>query len=278
MRVVVTGAAGFLGRAVMGRLQATGVSCVGLSRRDVPGLRRVADYGDAPEAEVLVHLAQTNDRAAANVAGDGGMASALETVEALAAKGHRRIVYASSAALYGDGSTRPHPVTDPTTVVDAYTRTKYRSEESVLGRGGVVARLSNLYGPGMAAGNVLGQLLAQLGRGPTITMHSLEPVRDFLWVEDAARALCRMVESDTTGVFNVATGVGTSIRELVHMALAKAGSGQSVVALHALERPSHLVLDIAGTTAALGWEPEVGIEEGVGELVNLMTKSERTQA
>jgi UDP-glucose 4-epimerase len=126
----------------------------------------------------------------------------------------------------------------------------------------------------MAAGNVLSHILTQLGRGPAIIMNALEPVRDFLWIEDAVEALCYMVMREAVGLFNVGSGVGTSIRDLVDLAQATASTHQDMTALHTLARPSHLVLDISATTQVLGWQPQIHLEEGVRRLVHMTTERE----
>ena len=272
MRVVLTGASGFLGGALVKRLTEAGVDCMGISRKNIPGLYQVARYSDAPEGNVLVHLAETNNRSVANAGGAALEAEAQQTLRALLAKGYHRVIYASSAVLYSDRWTTPRKVSDAVEAVDIYTRIKLASERAVLAQGGAVARLSNLYGPGMAAGNVLSHILAQLGRGPTITMHALEPVRDFLWIEDAVEALCDMVMREAAGLFNVGSGVGTSIRQLVYLAQTATATRQDVKALHTQAHPSHLVLDIGATTQGLGWQPRTGLEEGVSKLLNMKAK------
>ena len=274
MRVVVIGASGFLGGAVVKRLTDSGFDCLGVSRKALPGLYPVTNYSDAPEGDFLIHLAETSDRFAANAGGAALESEAHDTLEALLAKRYRKVIYASSAVVYGDRGTTPRKVSDPVEAVDTYTRIKLASEKAVVARGGAAARLSNLYGPGMAASNVLSHILNQLGRGPTITMDALEPVRDFLWVEDAALVLARMIAHESGGLFNVGSGKGTSIRELVDLAQAAAATRQHVAALHMLDHPSRRILDIAATTQALGWAPRTGLEEGVRKLVNMKMKVE----
>jgi nucleoside-diphosphate-sugar epimerase len=272
MRVVITGASGFLGSAVYRYMTAAGVDCIGVSRASLANLHQVTSYAETPEGDCLIHCAETNDRSLANAGGEKLGAEARHTLSHLLSRGYRHIVYASSAILYGDECVTPRSVTDAVMITDTYTRIKRMSELSVLEHGGSVVRLANLFGPGMAATNVLSHVLNQLGRGSTITMHALEPVRDFLWVNDAAGALSMLSEKKISGVFNVGSGQGTSIGELVGIAQQAAGTRQSVIGLQSGKRPSHLVLDIAATQQQVGWSPQTLLDVGVRELVEMNMK------
>jgi UDP-glucose 4-epimerase len=197
------------------------------------------------------------------------MVNARHTLEALLGKPFSWVIYSSSAVLYGDRSVTPHVETDPVYANDVYTRIKLASERMVLERGGGVARLSNLYGPGMARGTVFGTILGQLGQSGPLTVQTTSPVRDFLWIDDAVMALSRLAESRASGVFNVGSGVGASIAELASTALDESGeTGRPVVATQTDAGPSILVLDISKTTAALGWRPQVSLREGLHRLIN----------
>lgn len=274
MRVVITGASGFLGGAILRHLAEAGLDCVGVSRRDVPGLHRVSSYSETPGGDCLIHCAETNDRSMVNAGGQMIEAEMRRTLYELLAGSHRHIIYMSSAVLYGDQWMTPRKVSDPVEVVDGYTRIKHESERAVLERGGTVVRLANLYGPGMASGNVLSHIMQQLGGSSAITMHLLNPVRDFLWVDDAVCALRAMLKNESKGIYNVGSGRGTSIRELVQLVQAAAGSHKEVVALRTAERLSSLVLDISDTEQSLGWTPDIRLENGVRQLINIKMKSE----
>jgi nucleoside-diphosphate-sugar epimerase len=273
MRIVITGASGFLGGALLRKLTATGFDCIGVSRANFPDLYRVATYADTPCGDCLIHCAETNDRSLANAGGEALEAEARNALSALLAKDYRHVVYASSAVLYGDRWITPRKVTDQLSVTDTYTRIKHMSEISVLERGGSVVRLANLYGLGMSATNVISHVLGQLGQNRTITMHSLSPVRDFLWIDDAVSALSILSEQQIAGVFNVGSGQGMSIGEIVDLVQQAAGTRQSVSELRPLEQPSHLVLDIASTRQRLGWSPQTLPTVGVRELVEMNMKS-----
>lgn len=268
MRVIVTGASGFLGRAIYQNLIAQGIDCVGVARSDVFGLQRVSSYSDAPVGDCLIHCAETSDRTAANSSGENLASEARNTLEDLLAKRYSQVVYASSAVLYGDHCATPRGISDQVFATDIYTHIKLASEQRVLEHGGVVARLSNLYGPGMAQGNVLGTILGQLGRPGPVKLKNTAPVRDFLLIEDAARAFLMLSASKKTGIYNVGSGVGTSIAELASLTLVEAGeAGRPVVSVQSGDVFSNLVLDISATSEAVGWVPRVPLREGIRQLL-----------
>jgi nucleoside-diphosphate-sugar epimerase len=257
----------------MHSLAQRGLHALGVSRHPSPGLLQVERYEDAPGGDILVHLAESSDRAYVQANAPVYEESALATLTHLQARGFARVIYASSAVLYGDKEVSPRKVGDPVHQTDAYTRLKLASERVVLARNGAVARLANLYGPGMAQGNVVSTILGQLGQGGPVRVLDATPVRDFLWIQDAACALAEMATGSVCGIFNVGSGIGVSIRELALEILATAGQeGREVESIRA-GAFSRLVLDIAQTQASLGWRPAVTLAEGV----SLLVKSNRAR-
>ena len=271
MKVVVTGAGGFLGRAVLPALVGRGHEVIGVARTAGRGLHRVDDYSQTPSGDALVHLAQSSDRGAVNAAGAEAQRAALADMNALLAKGYSRLVYASSAALYPDSLTRPARPEDATEARDCYAAIKLECERLALSGGrAVVARLSNLYGAGMSPANVLNDILRKLtGTGP-VQLRDPAPVRDFLWVADAADGIVALVEARETGVFNLGSGVGVSVAELARQVLDLAGQPhREVVATSPGNRFSSIVLDISKSLDRLGWRPDTTLRQGLTELLNL---------
>ncbi|RME32469.1 MAG: NAD-dependent epimerase/dehydratase family protein, partial [Gammaproteobacteria bacterium] len=146
LRVIVTGAGGFLGRHLCRALDAAGHQVVPLSRRPGPGMVTVEDYRHAPGGDILIHLAQEPDRARFNAGGAEAANTAVAMLESLLQGPWERVVYASSAAVYGDTGARPARVSSVVDAGDDYNRCKLACEARVLDRGGVAARLANLYG------------------------------------------------------------------------------------------------------------------------------------
>lgn len=268
-QVVVTGARGFLGSAVVAWLRNAGVNVVTVSRSVAGADVQVADYRDAPKGDVLIHLAEDNDIARVNERGDGYVEDMLATLAHLLGLGYRRVLYASSAVLYGDFDTKAHSEEDPIRIHNAYTRLKQASEAMTLA-GGVHAavRLSNLYGPGMSPGNVISAILDQVGKTGPLVVRDDTSVRDFLWVEDAASAMGRIALGKDAGLYNLGTGLGTSVRSLAESVLALTGESQRQILATARARtPSTLVVDSGKAAAVWGWRPATELASGLRRLL-----------
>lgn len=277
LKVVITGASGFLGGYVLRALAAQqNVEAIPVTRKEIYGWCRVSDYSQSPAGDVLIHLAENNDRAQVAKSGQAYEEKVLATLTALLAKGYRRVVYASSAVLYGDTDTRAHFPNDPIRSDDAYTRVKRLSELAVLKLpAGIVVRLANIYGPGMSKNNVMSTILRQIPSKGSLEVMNTNPVRDFIWVKDAAEgvvalALNHSKEGNDGGLYNLGTGVGTSIGALANMALAIAEQpDMPVEALQSSGQQSCLILDFSDTTSACGWQPKTSLRQGLAHLLHI---------
>jgi UDP-glucose 4-epimerase len=271
--VVVTGASGFLGAAVVRACLGARAEVIPVARQAVHGAVRVRSYSEAPRADVLIHLAEDNDRARVAASGAAYEAAAFQTLQALLEKGYGRVVYASSAVLYGGRASSPRKPSDPVHVVDAYTRVKRSSEEAVIGSRGVVARLANLYGAGMSENNVLSTILRQIPGTAPLEVMDEQPVRDFVWIDDAAAAFAAMaLRAGKPGIYNVGSGRGVSVSALARAALALAGENDRGVISTRPGEMSSLVLDVAETAAQWQWRPTTPLEEGLARLIATNTE------
>lgn len=273
--VVVTGATGFLGRAIVRCLRLSNANIIPVTRSGAMDHYRVSDYRETPHADVLIHLAEDSNRSRVNAAGKVYEDSARNTLEVLLTKRYAHVVYASSAVLYGDTDATPHRSDDATHVVDTYTRVKHYAETAVMtNESGVVVRLANLYGVGMDEGNVLGTILEQIPGKGALQVRDDTPIRDFLWVEDAAEGIARMALGDKKGIYNLGSGVGTSIFSLAKLALDLGGQpDRQIEASNPSSRLSCLALDITDTIRVWGWQPTVGLQQGLQRLIDLRKRS-----
>ena len=282
LKIVITGASGFIGGHLIGHLSGiANIEIVPLTRRGIPNLVQVSNYADAPDGDVLIHLAEDNNLE--NVA-NGGLTyehEALSTLRALLAKKYRRIIYTSSSTLYGDKSVIPHGTDDDIFVKDPYTRIKNLSESAVLENpNGMVVRLANVYGPFMSTNNVMSQILKQIQHQGDLEVGDVTPIRDFIWVRDVAEgismlALMDLAEIGKSKMYNLGSGIGTSIGYLALLTLELAGQPERrVVSKNQTRVASSIVLGYSETTNACGWTPRVTLRQGIASLLTSSLGSE----
>jgi UDP-glucose 4-epimerase len=255
--IVITGASGFLGRAVTTRLASLGFAFTAVSRRCAPGFYNVADYIDTPAGDVLIHLAEEPDRAKVNALGADYFDHSALVVDTLSRRAST-IIYVSSGVVYGDANDKPFDTAAVVTPTDGYSRSKVRNEAIALSAGGTVLRLSNLFGFGMSPHNVINDIARQLCRYGPLKVRDDRPVRDFLSANAAADAIALLVKKPVPGILNIGSGVGTSIRELALLALRVVGQEDREIAVtHPASRHSVNILDITETQRLLGWSPNI---------------------
>jgi UDP-glucose 4-epimerase len=247
-RVLVTGAAGFVGIPVTKALVERGFEVVALdnfcvgSRQPLeealdgrPGQIVEADLRDAEAvgeavAEAapwgVVHLAALHfipycvahpaEAVAVNVSGTQHLLDALLAAEP------RRLVFASTADVYGPSET-PHAETHATGPINVYGATKLMGEQLLEyhrsrqpGLESVVARMFNVYGPGETNPHVMPAIFDQLRTSRVLSLGNLTPRRDYIFVADMAEALTGLLtEAPAETVVNVGTGRATSVEELL---------------------------------------------------------------
>jgi len=291
VRVLVTGASGFLGRHLTALLAARGdeVTALALEPGPLPPTVRFAsvDVRDAgavarvvaaADPEAVVHLA------ALSHVGESWRrmpeyfeVNVLGTESVVAAARGRRLLLASTAEVYGTVPEDEQPIAESRAPAprSPYALTKAAAERLALPAGAIVARLFNLAGPGQATNFALPSFAAQLAavaRGtapPVLRVGNLAARRDFVHVDDAAEAMARLLDAGESGtVANVAGGRAVSIAEALDRLRAVAG-----VEVRLEEDPERLrPLDVpllagdAARLAALGWRPRRGLDQALTDL------------
>lgn len=283
MAVVVTGAAGFIGAAVLRELTAASprTAVVAVDRRPVTGApagvdcRRGDLLDDEPgvtaalrEAEAVIHLAGCPSVRAAGP--DMEIRRRRDNVDATArvlaaVPPHVPLVVASSSSVYG-GSTagRPCAETDPRRPVGGYARSKVAVERLCARRaaaGGlvVVARPFTVAGEGQRPDMALARWIdaARSGR-PVTVLGSLARRRDVTDVRQAAAALVGLTRlgREATGPVNIGTGRNVRLGELLD-AVAEAVGVRPPVRLRpaAAEEVSATLADTGRLHGLLGWAP-----------------------
>jgi UDP-glucose 4-epimerase len=272
---VITGASGFIGRHLAENLSLIkNVDVVRVSRQNLSGFVRVLDYKDSPSGDVLIHLAEESRLDQARNLRDLDIKQKKLTLDQLLKKNFSRIIYISSSVVYGDKFEAPRAVGDPVFCDSHYTQLKLESEEKVLGHfNGVVLRLSNVYGPGMSDSNVISKILRQIPSHGDIEVFDARPVRDFIWIHDVVEGIKSIALLDNKieidRIFNLGSGVGTSIGDLAKLILRILGQSHRNITTKSLNSEfSHCILDITDLTLLSRWRPKVVLKDGLEILVN----------
>jgi nucleoside-diphosphate-sugar epimerase len=304
-RVLVTGGHGFIGARLLPMLAAAGAEIVAPHRPDappdgsLPGTHVTLDLGD-PSAlsaamdgvEVVIHMAarsggvQFQEAQHADVLLDNQRMT-RHVLDAARTAGARRIFLASSGVVYsaraGDLIAEDDAIVTPgVEPVSGYAWSKLTDE--VLGGWAcldgamqvVVGRFTNVFGPGGSFDPERSTVVHALVRkaveaapgGVLEVWGDGSAVRGFVHVDDAARAVMAITERGASGrAYNIDPGQAVSVAELAE--LVRAAVDPTLTLRFLPDRPqgpARRVLD-GSRLRALGWQPEVGLREGIAATV-----------
>lgn len=264
MRVLVTGASGFIGQALCRALTAARHEALPCSVRGQVSLGR---------AEAVVHLAGIAHRR--GVAADDYRRVNVElahTVGRAAAALGIRMIHVSSVKVHGDESTAPLTERSPLAPADEYARSKVRAEEALHGVAGLdlaVLRPPLVYGPGVRAN--FRALVRAVSSGLPLPLGGIENRRSFVYVRNLCDALLRLLQAPRGATYLVSDGEPLSTPELCVRLAAAAGGPARLFAFPKSLIPSALTrsleVDDRALRTELAWNPPYTVDEGLAATV-----------
>ena len=297
--VLVIGGAGFLGSHVTERLLSEGAAVtvfddLSVGKRELVPNGAELVVGDVRDDELRETVTDVNPDAIVHLAAihyipycNGHPEEAFEvnvmgTRNLMAAARHASpdvVVFASSAAVYPprDGPHVEDSTVDP---MDIYGRTKLIGEDLTrlfhvdTDVPAVSARLFNIYGPNETNMHLVPAVLEQVAESEAaIELGNLTPCRDFVHVDDVARAIAAFLRKHKSGyeAYNVGTGAERSVREVAEGIIDASGKRlvieQDEERVRESDRP-HLQASVEKIRAEIGWEPTVDFGDGVHDLLS----------
>lgn len=275
--VLVTGAGGIIGRAVVASLRGQGVAVIPTVTGATAGLYTDAMIMDLTRPEwdrlpappdVIIHLAAAlpHDCRYKEDRISGELTRTIDrSVLDLADRTGAYVAYAGSCSIY-DPLAPEDKVEDtaPTQATSAYQAAKLAGEMAFRSRG-CVFRVSAPYGPGMFSTTVLPRFITLARQGNTIELWGRgDREQDFIHAEDIARFVAAVVERRPAGVFNVAQGRPVTMAELAQMVVSAVGSG--TVCFNGRPDPqegytARYCIGKAGRL--LAWQPDITLPDGL---------------
>jgi nucleoside-diphosphate-sugar epimerase len=285
-RLLVTGARGFVGRAIMDRLRARGWDPIGVSSvvtgaflctnlLDHVAMRGLMRYVRPTH---LIHAAWRpgHGNYLHSVENFAWLAASLCLIEAFREYGGLRAALLGTSAEYDwsqgicrNGITPTRPATLYGTCKNAL-RTTLDSCGSMMGLSLVWPRLFFLYGPGEHESRLVTSVIRSLVHGePALCTHGRQ-VRDYLHVNDVAAGVVAALESKHVGSLDIASGQGVAVRDLV-LTIARTLDREDLVRLGARPSPPHdvpmVVGDASEAATVLGWAPTISLPEGIAATI-----------
>jgi UDP-glucose 4-epimerase len=300
-KILITGGAGFIGSTIADRFVEAGWDVAVLDdlssgkRENVPAAARfypcdvrsaaAADAVVREKPSVICHQAAQIDvrRSMSDPRHDcdvnlGGLLNLMQA--AVRAGSVRQVLFASSGgAMYGETERIPTREDHPARPVSHYGVAKTSSElylgvyQANYGIPYAALRYANVYGPRQDPHGEAGVVAIFSGRlleGRPCTIYGDGgQTRDYVFVGDVARANVLAAEKGFAGALNVGTGVETDVNRLY--ALMARAAGVDVPPSHAPARPGEQrrsCIDPSAAAAALGWRPEVPLEDGLRRTID----------
>ncbi len=298
MRILITGAAGFLGSHLCDRFMKDGHSVVGLDNFITGSPDNIAHLIGNPRFEFVQHNISQFTYVAGDIDGVLHFASPASPIDylehpiptlkvgslgthnalGLALAKNARFMLASTSEVYGDPLVHPQPEdywgnVNPVGPRGVYDEAKRFAEAITMayhrahGLDTRIVRIFNTYGPRMRPfdGRVVSNFIVQAILGRPLTLYGDgSQTRSFCYVEDEVEGLYRLFERGDANPTNIGNPVEFTVRQLAELVLELTGATSEIASLPLPEDdPKVRQPDITRARQWLGWEPKVELREGL---------------
>lgn len=307
-RVIVTGGAGFIGSHLAETLAAGGYQVTVLDDLSIGSNENIVELldqdnvdfvqGSVTDLPLLQRLFQGVDYAfhlaaissvsrsieAPQACHDVNVTGTLNVLLAARDNGVKKVIHASSCAVYGDTPASPKREDMPPNPQSPYSVTKLAAEyycqifHQVYQLSTVCLRFFNIYGPRQNPDSeyaaVIPSFIKRVGQGEApVIFGDGRQTRDFTFVKDAVVASILSAESNASGIFNIGNGESITINRLARLITKLVGS--NVAPIHQPPRPGDIRRSLSDISKArtFGYNPKYSLEEGLKETIRHLIAS-----
>jgi UDP-glucose 4-epimerase len=256
-----------------------------INQVDLVGLFEDVDYVFHHAALASVPLSIENPL----VCNEVNVTGTLKVLDAARRVGVKKVILASTSAVYGDNNNFPLSENESLNPKSPYAVSKVAAElycqvfSEVYGLPTVALRYFNVFGPRQDPNSQYAAVIPKfiesilIGKRPVIYGDG-EQTRDFIYVKDVVEANIKSAESDLTGVFNIASGKSLSVNKLFEIITQL--MGEDLTPVHADARPGEIKHSLADLSLAksLGFSLQSNFKENLTATVDFFRKDHKLKA
>ena len=265
MKILLSGSSGFLGSYLKHYFKDK-LEIYTLPGRDIENYLNKKDI-NINEYSFFIHAAEPALRSDYN----NDLSQSLKNnISILSKKFNTKLIYFSTALVYGDNSFYPNDESSQVESNDEYTKLKLSNEKSVLDNQGMVIRLSNVIGHGMHSNNVFGDIKIQIdNKCKDITVYTQKPIRDYIYVEDVCNFIEMVISSKNKkyGIYNIGSGVGTSVKEIIDLMAASLNYNyRRVIETKKIDKISCNIVSTKKANHDFNWMPQLTFKDIIDKI------------
>lgn len=298
-KILVTGATGFIGKALVSKLVGSNYQATGLSLKegkigkikvfalDLLKKDQLKSFFGKNQFDIIVHLAarvpQTSSLVEQKLALKENISSTLNLLEEFAHSGIQKFIYASGVSVLG--TPKSDLAVDELTTAkpeSLYTASKFFGEILCEQYGRktnkdiVILRISAPYGPGQNPNNVIPLFLKSALSGRDIAIYgSGKRQQNFIYIDDVTRAILAAIKQKCSGIYNIGAVRSTNTLDLAKIILKNIPQSKSKIVFSFQDDPQEnyrLKVNINKAQKELKFYPKVDIETGIKKYINFLKK------
>ncbi len=274
-RILVSGASGFLGKALVPALKHAGHNVTGV----IGDVTLAASWEAAPDCDTVIHLAaKTFVPESWENSAEFLRVNVVGTEQALSycRKYGARLIFPSTY-VYGAPQYLPVDEAHPVQPNNPYTLSKVLAEQLCEFSAAnhsvstTILRLFNIYGPGQKEDFLIPKIAGQIARQQPIHVADLTPKRDYIYIKDVVQAFLLALDAPAgLHKLNICSGLSQSVADVIE-ALQTAARSNLTVSEDGKRRPGE-VMDLYGSytkaQALLGWHPRWPLADGLTDMLS----------